>query len=148
MKKLIIISILALFTLNSFSQTILKKIDIDIPAIEQTARVAEITFIAKDKSYIRCNLYRSAQRNVIEAGEIDGVTTPAYGAWQPVQILAKNRVFSQADAVDLLGLTNTDYLKFYPVVIVLTDKQIKDARIEALETEIEKLTKELNELKG
>jgi|SaaInlV_200m_DNA_2_1039689.scaffolds.fasta_scaffold21739_1 hypothetical protein len=148
MKKLIIISILALFTLNSFSQTILKKIDIDIPAIEQTARVAEITFIAKDQSYIKVNLFLFGKRSATETGDIDGETSLAYGKWQGATLLAKDRTFNKADAVKLFGLDQADYETFYPPVIVLTEEEKKALKIAELEKVIESATKELNELKG
>ena len=147
MKKLAIFLLVA-FCATALQAQILKKINIPIPALEKTAKVAEVTFIAKDKSYVLVNLYESARRVETVVAEVDGSNEVerVAGKWEPYNMLALNRTLSQSQAL-AIGVAAEDYLTFYPKVVVLTDEQIKAARIAELEAQIKKLTDELNSLK-
>jgi len=148
MKRIFLILLVAVFTASGFGQTILKKVNVDIPALEKTAIVAEVTFIAKDQSYVKANLYERAKRVKTEIVDLDGtIYETEIGRFVPINMLAENRTFNQSDAISVLGLTAADYLVFYPKVVELTPEQIKAARIAELEKVIATATTELNELK-
>ena len=127
----------------------LKKVNIEIPALEKTANVAEVVEIKKDKSGVVVNLWRTARRQKIEVGGIDETPDEVkYGPWEPVDLLAQNRFFNDKDAINLIGITEADYDLFYPPVVELTPEEIKAAEIARLRAVIDEATEKLNELEG
>ena len=133
---------------------ILKKVNIEIPALEKVAKVAEVTFVAKDKSYVLVNLYESAERINTEIVDLDGtVYETKVGNFRPNNQLAKNRTFDKQETISVIGLTLADYHVFYPPQP--TPEDILAAKIKALRAEgatclarIEEIKAELKELEG
>ena len=126
---------------------ILKKVNIEV--LDNVAKVAEILSIAKDQSSVKCNLYRTAKRNVSQVLDLDGnVKSSQVGGFEPMDLLAENRSYVKAEAKTLLGITLADYQAFWPPVVELTEEEIKALKIAELEKTIDDATTLLNELKG
>ena len=126
---------------------ILKKVNIEV--LDNVAKVAEILYIAKDQSSVKCNLYRTAKRIVKQVLDLDGnVESSQVGGFEPIDLLAENRSYVKAEAKTLLGITLADYEVFWPPVVELTEEEIKALKIAELEKTIDDATTLLNELKG
>ena len=128
---------------------ILKKVNIRIEALDATAKVANVTAIAEDQSFVTVDLYEKAKRIKAEILDLDGnVFETKIGNFEPLGMLAKNRTFNKADAVRILGLTKADYEVFYPVVVEISEEELKAQKIAELEKTIAEATEKLEILKG